>query len=140
LSEIYPIYLACCVLTRDLQTARFVRKRILINKINSTEIEAIWACIVNLIKKNYPQVYDDLDSIEWSESMQLLVNDIRKETRENMFYILSKAYQSISLSQAAHYFGVPEEQALEELLYRGWSWNETTRILYTVQPGKKINK
>ncbi|OBZ88571.1 COP9 signalosome complex subunit 8 [Choanephora cucurbitarum] len=133
LSEIYPVYLACCVLVQDLQTARYVRKRILANKINSAEIEAIWTFIVDLIKKNYPKVYEDLDQFEWSEGMQLLVNDIQKETRENMFATLSKAYQSIPLWQAAHYFGVSEDQALQELLHRGWTFNETTRILYTVK-------
>ncbi|KAI8054982.1 COP9 signalosome [Gilbertella persicaria] len=130
LEIIYPIYLAGCILTNDLQSARHVRKRILVNKTSSPEIEAIWTVVVDLIKKAYPQVYQDLSQFEWSEWMQPLIEQIKENTREHLFYLISQVYTSMELSQASQYFGVSEEEALQEMTNRGWKYNESTRILY----------
>ncbi|CAO0798249.1 unnamed protein product [Mucor circinelloides] len=134
--EVYPIALASCILTNDLQTARHIRQRINSEKPKETtaEIEAIWKVVVDIIKKSYPQVYMDLDAFEWSQWMQPLIAKIKENTRNYMLQLVSTIYTSIQLSQAAEYFGLTEADVLQELVVaRGWEFNEATQILYPVK-------
>lgn len=80
---------------------------------NTPETQAIWQTITDLLKKLYPQVYQDLDSFQWTEYMQPLINKIKQQTREQMFQLISKVYTSIDLAQASNYFGLPESDILQ---------------------------
>ncbi|KAI9475452.1 MAG: COP9 signalosome [Benjaminiella poitrasii] len=134
LSAIYPIYLASCILNHDLQTARYVRKRILINHASSPETDGIWRVIVDLIQKNYTQLYQDLDGYGWSDTMQLFVERIKQDTREKVFRMMAEAFTSIELQQASSWFGLSSEQVLEELIKRGWTLDQSTQLLYPIKP------
>ncbi|KAI7898913.1 COP9 signalosome [Cokeromyces recurvatus] len=140
LSYIYPIYLASYILIHDLQSARYLHKRILINNASSPEIDAIWRVIVDVIKKNYQQLYKDLDDYSWSEIMQLLIEHIKQDVREESFQLISNIYTSIELSQASTYFGLSDKEVLNELTARGWSYNESTQILYPIKPSSVSKK
>lgn len=58
-----------------------------------------------LIKKAYPQVYQNLDSFQWSPYMHTLIEEIRQKIRLDMLTLIPKIYTSIELSQLANYFG-----------------------------------
>jgi COP9 signalosome complex subunit 8 len=92
-----------------------VRKRILKNKelMNTPETQAIWQTITDLLEKLYPNVYQDLDSFQWTEYMQPLITKIKQQTREYMFQLISKIYTSIDIAQATSYFGLPETDTLQ---------------------------
>ncbi|KAI9365043.1 COP9 signalosome [Pilaira anomala] len=133
LELIYPIYLAGCILVDDLQSARYLRKRILVASISSPEITAIWNVVTALIKKAYPQVYQNLDSFQWSPYMHTLIEEIRQKIQLDMLTLIPKIYTSIELSQLANYFGTND--VLPELTMRGWELNESTGIMTPVKPG-----
>ncbi len=96
------------------QSARYVRKRILTDgNMDTPEVNAIWSVITALIKKSYPQVYQQLDSFQWTERMIPLIDDIKSSTRDHMLTLISSIYTSIELSQASQYFGATEEQLLQ---------------------------
>lgn len=80
---------------------------------NTPEIDAIWSVVTALIKKSYPEVYQQLDSAQWTEYMVPLIEDIKSSTRDHMLVLVSSIYTSIELKQASEYFGVPEEQVLQ---------------------------
>lgn len=77
------------------------------------EIDAIWSVVTALIQKSYPQVYQNLDSFQWSEYMQPLVQQIKANTREQMLIMIPNVYTSIELSQVRDYFGTSEEECLK---------------------------
>lgn len=135
LDQIYPIYLATSILTDNLVNARYIRKRILINSSHDTpEVKAIWAVIVALLGKSYPEVYQKLDNFQWTQHMIPLIADIKARTRDYMLTLIPNIYTSIELSQAQNYFGVTEErELLQELASKGWKFNESTRVLYPLK-------
>ncbi|CAO3611239.1 unnamed protein product [Mucor hiemalis] len=69
--------------------------------------------------------------------MTPLIADIKANTRDYMLTLIPNIYTSIELSQAQNYFGVAEErELLQELSNKGWKFNESTRVLHPVKPGK----
>ncbi|CEP11545.1 hypothetical protein [Parasitella parasitica] len=135
--DIHHLQIAC-----NSQTARHIRQRIHAHRSSksSPEIEAMWKVVVDIIKKSYPQVYRDLDAFEWSEWMLPLIIKIKENTRNHMLQLISKIYTSIQLSQASDYFGLSQEEVLQELVVsRGWEYNETSQILRPAKPGKSPN-
>ncbi|GAA5814754.1 hypothetical protein MFLAVUS_008256 [Mucor flavus] len=132
LEHIYPVYLAACILIDDLQSARYLRKRILASKLSSPEIDAMWSVVTALIKKEYPLVYHNLDVFQWSQYMQPLTEQIKLKIRENMLTLIPKVYSSIELSQVSNYFGMTD--ILPELTSRGWQLDESTGILTPAKP------
>ncbi|KAI8968035.1 COP9 signalosome [Mycotypha africana] len=130
LSQVYPVYLASCLLTGDLQTARHVRKRSLNAKIQTAQIDAIWRVVVDFITKDYAKIYQDLDGFQWNDYMQLATHKIKINLREYMVQLVSKVYSSIEVKQAACYFGVSENEAIQELTQRHWKYEEATQTLY----------
>ncbi|KAG2209502.1 hypothetical protein INT47_008346 [Mucor saturninus] len=113
LGQLYPVYLASCILLNDLQSARHVRKRILASNNKTPEIDAIWSVATALIQKSYPQVYQNLDSFQWSEYMVPLVQQIKADIREQMLIMIPNVYTSIELKQVRDYFGTSEEECLQ---------------------------
>ncbi|KAI8075652.1 COP9 signalosome [Thamnidium elegans] len=132
LEHIYPVYLAACILIDDLQSARYLRKRILASNISSPEINAVWSVVTALIKKEYPLVYQNLDSFQWTQYMQPLTERIKLKIRENMLTLIPKVYSSIEVTQVSNYFGMTD--VLLELTSRGWQLDESTGILIPAKP------
>jgi hypothetical protein len=86
----------------------------LLNQANNTpEVQAIWAVVVSMLKKSYPEVYHHLDNFQWSEYMQPLIADIKTSTRDHMLKLIPSVYTSIQLSQASNYFGITENEVLQ---------------------------
>lgn len=95
------------------QSARHVRKRILATVNNTPEVNAIWSVVTALIQKSYPQVYQNLDSFQWSEYMVPLIQQVKASTREQMLIMIPNVYTSIELSQVCNYFGTSESDCLQ---------------------------
>ncbi|CAO3658303.1 unnamed protein product [Rhizopus stolonifer] len=129
MEQVYPVYIASCILNNDLQGARFIRKRIRLQKTKTDEIEAIWSVVVAHIEKSYSTIYRTIDQYNWSEWMQILVSMIKEKTRNQMLTLIPNVYTSIQLEQTCDLFGLGEEELLPELVGRGWEYDADTRIL-----------
>ncbi|KAI8978648.1 COP9 signalosome [Pilobolus umbonatus] len=130
LSELYPIYLASLIITDNLQTARYVRKRVLSSQTNTPEIDAIWSVAVALITHLYPQVYQCLDQYAWSAFMIPLTAAIKNKVRNDVSAMISNTYVSIKIDQCCDYFGLPENEVLSVSDRLGWKYNPSTSIVY----------
>ncbi|KAG1454820.1 hypothetical protein G6F46_008371 [Rhizopus delemar] len=135
MSTVYPIYLASCLLKDDIQSARYIRKRIKSQGLHTTEIDAIWSVIVAYIQKSYSNMYSCIDNYSWSDLMQVLVGRIKENMRNQMLILIPNVYTSIELNQAAEFFGLQENELLPELMNRGWKYDANTKILCPMKPG-----
>lgn len=90
-----------------------MRKRILATNNKTPEIDAIWSVVTALIQKSYPQVYQNLDSFQWTEYMEPLIQQVKTNTRKKMLAMIPQVYTSIELSQVCNYFGISEDECLQ---------------------------
>ena len=51
----------------------------------------------------------------------MLAQKLVKSTRDNMFRLISRAYSTISVSQAAQLFGLPENEVIQNCIEKGWT-------------------
>ncbi|KAG0166842.1 COP9 signalosome complex subunit 8 [Apophysomyces sp. BC1015] len=79
MAEVYAPYLAGYILLDDLNSARFLRKRILSSGQPSAEVDAVWAICVALWERRYSDIYAKLQ-MQWSTLMQPLAIAIQEPT------------------------------------------------------------
>ncbi|KAI8083017.1 COP9 signalosome [Halteromyces radiatus] len=140
LYDLYPAYLGSYIIADDLNSARFLRKRMLGKaKLQgcaiSTETDQMWQVCVALWKRNYKDAYILLnDTSRWSIQIQPMISDILESIRERMATLLSKAYSTLTMDDVIDYFGMQEADITQALLTKGWSYDTNTKIFTTRKP------
>ncbi|KAL1927273.1 hypothetical protein VTP01DRAFT_3902 [Rhizomucor pusillus] len=128
MSEVYAVQLAVYLIFNDLNSARFLWKRILLAGQKNDEINAIWNVCTALWQRNYSQFYAAIDGYSWSPLLSSIIADIKDSVRKSLLYLLGKAYTNIQLQDAVHYFGLSENDLISALVAEGWQYDENARM------------
>ncbi|KAL0078833.1 COP9 signalosome [Phycomyces blakesleeanus] len=139
LSDIDATYLIGYCLINDLDSARFLRKRILArDNVRRPEVDFAWKVCAALWDQRYSDFYSALHDFPWSDPIQSLVASLQENTRERMLVTVANAYTSIKISDALYYFGMPENELVTALLSKGWTYDSSSKILTPNKPELKI--
>lgn len=120
-SDVYASYLLIVLLSKNLNDARFLWKRIPIEtKQGSEELCNVWEVGKALWQRNLGGAYTAMD-YDWSPSLQGLVEALKLSTREDAAELLSRAYSTISIGDVALALGFARhEDAVQYCLSLGW--------------------
>ncbi|ETK82624.1 hypothetical protein F441_12274 [Phytophthora nicotianae CJ01A1] len=112
--DLYASYLLVVLLSKNLNDARFLWKRIPIEiKQMSEELRNVWEVSKALWQRNLAAAYAAMD-YDWSPSLQELVEALKTSTREDAAELLSLAYSAVSVGDAALALGfVRHEDAVQ---------------------------
>ncbi|CAH0520335.1 unnamed protein product [Peronospora belbahrii] len=129
--EFYASYLLLVLLSRNLNDARFLWKRIAIEtKERSEELQNVWEIGKALWKRNLAAAYGAMD-YDWSPLLQGLVESLKTSTRENTAELLCLAYSSISITDVALALGFARhEDALHYCLSLNWNVSEEDQLVW----------
>ncbi|KAG6968956.1 hypothetical protein JG687_00003484 [Phytophthora cactorum] len=128
--DLYASYLLVVLLSKNLNDARFLWKRIPIEiKQISEELRNAWEVGKALWQRNLAAAYAAMD-YDWSPSLQGLVEALKTSTREDAAELLSLAYSTVSVSDAALALGFARhEDAVQYCSSLGWEVSAPNRLI-----------
>eukprot|EP00243_Klebsormidium_subtile_P011081 TRINITY_DN6122_c0_g1_i2.p1 TRINITY_DN6122_c0_g1~~TRINITY_DN6122_c0_g1_i2.p1 ORF type:complete len:182 (+),score=9.55 TRINITY_DN6122_c0_g1_i2:295-840(+) len=130
----YVLHLLGHVILQDLNSARFLWKRIPQPiKLSNPELQAAWRIVQALWQHDRPGVHRALKGYAWTQPAQGLVSAIAEEFGIQMFKLLSTAYSSMYVDEAARILGVNNAETTALALQRGWSVDPSSNILTTTK-------
>ncbi|KAI9490459.1 COP9 signalosome [Zychaea mexicana] len=129
IEEIYALLLLGYVLIDDLNSARYLRKRILSSNRRTEQIDAAWRICAALWERQFQSCYQALNEYQWSNRAAPLVVDIRETLQKRVLALIRKAYTSIHKADAAQYFGISEDEVVPALMSEGFEYNGESGIL-----------
>lgn len=127
---LYATYLLVVLLSKNLNDARFLWKRIP-NEIKqaSEELRNIWEVGKALWERNLAQAYAAMD-YDWSLTLDGLVKALKTSTREDATELLSRAYTTIAISDASIALGFARhEDAAHYCSSLGWDVSATNQMI-----------
>ncbi|KAL7683974.1 putative proteasome component (PCI) domain, COP9 signalosome, subunit CSN8 [Plasmopara halstedii] len=129
-SDLYASYLLIVLLSKNLNDARFLWKRIPIEiKQSSEELRNIWEVGKALWQRNFAAAYAAMD-YDWSPSLQGLVEALKISTRDDVAELLSQAYSTISISDVALALGFTRhENAIHYCSSLGWEVSVENQLI-----------
>uniref|UniRef100_A0A2I3GHE0 CSN8/PSMD8/EIF3K domain-containing protein n=1 Tax=Nomascus leucogenys TaxID=61853 RepID=A0A2I3GHE0_NOMLE len=106
-----PVYgqlLALYLLHNDTNNARYLWKRIppAIKSANS-ELGGIWSVGQRIWQRDFPGIYTTINTHQWSETVQPIMEALRDATMRHAFALVSQAYTSIIANDFAAFVGLP---------------------------------
>ncbi|KAF1333258.1 Cop9 signalosome complex subunit, partial [Globisporangium splendens] len=111
-AEFYTSYLLVLLLANSLNDARFLWKRIAASvKQDSEPLRNAWEIGKALWQRNFAAAYAAM-SQTWPQEVQPLVDLLKQLTRESTAELLSSAYSTISISDAANALGFAQQEEL----------------------------
>ncbi|XP_078260713.1 COP9 signalosome complex subunit 8 [Rhinoraja longicauda] len=128
--QIYGQLLALYLLHNDMNTARYLWKRIpQAIKTANPELGAIWSVGQCVWQRDFPGIYTVISSHQWSDTIQPIMEELRDATRQRAFGLVAQAYTSISADDLAAFVGFPVEDAVKAVLEQGWQADPSTRMV-----------
>ncbi|KAE8896407.1 hypothetical protein PF005_g7514 [Phytophthora fragariae] len=129
-ADFYASYLLTVLLANNLNDARFLWKRIAPEiKQSSEELRAVWDIGTALWQRNLAAAYAAMD-YDWSPSLQGLIEALKTATREGTAELLSLAYSTISVSDAALALGFARhEDAVQYCSSLNWEVSEADQLI-----------
>lgn len=130
----YTIHLLGHIYISDLNSARFLWKRIPETvKQSQPEVVSAWKIGQCLWTYDYSGVHDALQSYTWSPAVQQVITAFREDYLMKNMKLLSTAYSTISVSDAAKFLGLTEAETIKCTTQAGWMLDPTSNML-TVEP------
>lgn len=129
--QVYGQLLAIYLLFNDLTSAKFLWKRIP-NEIKdeNSELSIIWTVGKLMWKKNYAEIYAVINSCSsWPNHLKNIMNLIYESTRERATNLISRAYSSINISDAARLLGLSQQDTISLASKLNWTYEERTGYL-----------
>ncbi|MCO5574561.1 hypothetical protein L7F22_028349 [Adiantum nelumboides] len=134
----YAIHLLGHIVISDLNGARFLWKRIPADaKQTQPELTAAWKIGQCLWTHDYAGVHDALQCYPWSPAVQQIVNVIKDDYSRKNFKLLSTAYSTISVADAAKFLGLTESETVKSTTQNGWTLDPASNML-TVVPAVNL--
>ncbi|XP_060684033.1 COP9 signalosome complex subunit 8 [Hemiscyllium ocellatum] len=128
--QVYGQLLALYLLHNDMNTARYLWKRIpQAIKTANPELGAIWSVGQRIWQRDFPGIYTVISSHQWSDTIQPIMEELRDATRRRAFGLVAQAYTSISADDLAAFVGLPVEDAVKAVLEQGWQADPSTRMV-----------
>ncbi|BBM97811.1 COP9 signalosome complex subunit 8 [Marchantia polymorpha subsp. ruderalis] len=130
----YTIHLLAHVVVGDLNSARFLWKRIPAPvKQNNLELIAAWKIVKCLWAHGHAAVHEALRSYSWSPEVQQVISAVAENYSQKMLKLLYTAYSTISVSDAAGCLGMTEQEVVSYTMQHGWTLDPVAKML-TVSP------
>ncbi|EEY63010.1 COP9 signalosome complex subunit, putative [Phytophthora infestans T30-4] len=128
--DLYASYLLVVLLSKNLNDARFLWKRIPIEiKQLSEELRNVWKVGRALWQRNLAAAYAAMD-YDWSPSQQGLVEALKTSTRQDAAELLSLAYSTVSVSDVAFALGFARhEDAVQYCSSLGWEVSAADQLI-----------
>ena len=80
----------------------------------------------NIVKTFWNHVFEEyslcLNALQWSPSVQLLINAIASKTRKEMINLIERNYTDLSTSRLAELMGIAEKDIIPCKIDRPLSW------------------
>ncbi|XP_078172648.1 COP9 signalosome, subunit CSN8 [Carex rostrata] len=131
----YTIHLLGHLYIHDLNSARFLWKSVPQGiKETRPELVAAWKIGQCLWTKDYAGVYNAVRGFDWSPEASGIIASFLENYTRKMFDLLTFAYSTITVSDAAHFMGMSEEDATKYAVEHGWSLDAPTKMLTAVKP------
>ncbi|CAI5714931.1 unnamed protein product [Peronospora destructor] len=129
--DFYASYLLLLLLSKNLNDARFLWKRIAIEiKETSEELQKVWEIGKALWQRNLAAAYVAMD-YNWSPMLQGLVEALKISTREATAELLSVAYSTISVADVILALGFArQEDALQYCSSLNWDVSEADQLVW----------
>ncbi|KAH8551280.1 COP9 signalosome [Umbelopsis sp. PMI_123] len=132
-STIYATLLGAYLIVNDLNSARFLRKRILQcykGEANSPEeLNAVWGVGAALWMRSFEKAYSVLDSYAWSADIRPLMAILRETIQDRAYQLISKSFSYIKVTSAADMLGIPQDTILDALTKKGWLLDNESQLL-----------
>ncbi|GMH15636.1 hypothetical protein Nepgr_017477 [Nepenthes gracilis] len=126
----YAIHLLGHIYADDINSARFLWKSIppAIKEVQP-EVGAAWKIGQKLWLRDYGGVHEEIRGFNWSPETQCLVAAFSDIYTRKMFQLAAAAYSTISVQDAALFWGMNEDEATKYALLEGWTLDEASRML-----------
>lgn len=137
-AQVYGQLLAIHLLFNDLTSARLLWKRIPEQiKTTNNELALIWTVGKLMWKKNYAEIYPTINSCPvWPNHLKNIMKLILESTRQRVISLISRAYSSLSLSNAAQLLGLSPEETLVLAGSLNWSYDSDSGYFNITQCDK----
>ncbi|XP_018322475.1 COP9 signalosome complex subunit 8 [Agrilus planipennis] len=137
--HVYERLLAIYLCQNDLCNAKFLWKRIPASvKTAAPELASIWAVGQQMWKRDFPAIYNALNSVTWSENVADIMREVQEITRLRAVDLITRAYSSISLDAVAHMTGLTSDVANKACSEKGWQIEADTNIVHPVRSSTVI--
>lgn len=92
-------------------------------------------------KKNYSEIYNTINSFpSWPNHLKNIMNLISETIRQRVTTLISKAYSTISLTDASNLLGLSREDVLKLASQLKWTYEEDTGYILVPDPTDSSNK
>ncbi|CAM6034139.1 unnamed protein product [Sphagnum compactum] len=131
----YAIQILAHVFNHDLNSARFVWKRTPdAVKQSNPELVAAWKIVQCMWMHDHAGVYAALRAYGWASDVQQVVAAVGEDYSHGMLKLLSTAYSTVSVVDAAAFLGLSENDVVTFTSQQhGWVLDPATKML-TVMP------
>ena len=121
-AQIYAQLLSIYLLGSDYSNAKLLWKRIPQPiKNESNDLKALWTIGRQLITRNLPQVYEQIDAQQWPSYLVNIMRELREQTRQSAISLVNKSYSYIEQESLQKLVCAPTEEELNQLLTK-MSW------------------
>mmetsp|Transcript_1274 Transcript_1274/g.1491 ORF Transcript_1274/g.1491 Transcript_1274/m.1491 type:complete len:197 (-) Transcript_1274:698-1288(-) len=131
----YLLHLLGYLVKSDLVAARFLWKRIPDSaKQVNPELTVAWEVTKRMWNGEYEGIYSLLQAEKWSSDIKPMINALLESNRKHVLQLLSKAYTTISVAEAAVFLGLSQQEAVQVTAGVGWSVDPTNPECLVVRP------
>ncbi|KAH7424824.1 hypothetical protein KP509_11G026800 [Ceratopteris richardii] len=129
----YALHLLGHIYISDLNGARFLWKRVpSAVKQGQPELVAAWKIGQCLWTYDYAGVHEAFKGYSWSPAVQQIVAAIKDEYSKKNMILLSTAYSTISVTDAAKFLGLTESETIKSTTQNGWTLDSSSNMLTAV--------
>ncbi|KAI4367459.1 hypothetical protein MLD38_023195 [Melastoma candidum] len=137
----YSIHLLGHIYADDINSARFLWKTIpAAIKESQPEVVAAWRIGQRLWTQDYAGVYEAIRGFDWSPETCGLVASFAEVYIKKMFQLLSSAYSTIGLLDAARFLGMSEEDTANYVVQQGWLVDASSKMLMVKQQAVTVDQ
>jgi len=109
------------LILNDLNSARFLWKRIGKKYKEDDELKGVWEIGKTMWNRNYTEFYTQISGKNWNESISPLLEMLRDTFRDRTLTLISNAYSDIKVGECAGLLGLAEADTRKLALARGWT-------------------
>mmetsp|Transcript_6905 Transcript_6905/g.42141 ORF Transcript_6905/g.42141 Transcript_6905/m.42141 type:complete len:198 (+) Transcript_6905:34-627(+) len=125
----YAVYMLSLMACGKMCEARFVWKRMPLERKSEAEVGAVHRLLRTLWTRNYAQFYIESNGFAWSSATANLVARLHAKTKEDMLALVERSFSVVSLEVLATMTGNSLEAAKHVAVAKGWELSEETGMV-----------
>ncbi|EFJ12386.1 hypothetical protein SELMODRAFT_182492 [Selaginella moellendorffii] len=125
----YAIHILGHIYNSDLDSARFLWKRIPDSiKQSQMELAQVWKIGQCMWTHDYVAVHEAIRGFDWTPDVKQVVAAVAEDFSRKIFRLLSTAYSTLSIPDAASFFGLTESETIALAEQQGWILDPTSQM------------